>query len=446
MLAATVLTTGMSFALVPLGAGSAAAQGCVQTGNQVVCTYDYTGAAQTFTVPSGVTQVSVDARGASGGAAAGDPNPGGGGGAGAEVVGTLIVTPGQTLQINVGGAGGAGTEGAPGSGGFNGGGTGGSSDSVYGGGGGGSSDVRSGALDLASRLVTAGGGGGGGATDELAGGSGGAGGPSGATGANGTGGANTTGGRGGGGATPTVPGVGGTGGTGADNNGGSGQPGVLGTGGLGGTGRTGDAGGITGGGGGGGGVYGGGGGGGGGITDVEFSGAGGGGGGSSAGPVGSTFTTGANTGNGLVTLTYTLPGTVITYLESHPNPSQPGKRVDLTDLVCPSTVGTGVPRPTGTVAFGVDGTPVGTAQLTPGAGNCGTATVPVNDLAPGTHLVTAVYSGDANYQSNRDNPETLIHKVKKHKKDGVPHTWPWNGHDGPCRAGSGNGVGGECAR
>ncbi|WP_371681472.1 hypothetical protein [Streptomyces sp. NBC_01276] len=42
----------MSRALVPLLAAPAAAQGCVQTGNQVVCTFDYTGAPQTFTVPT----------------------------------------------------------------------------------------------------------------------------------------------------------------------------------------------------------------------------------------------------------------------------------------------------------------------------------------------------------------------------------------------------------
>ncbi|MFD5617035.1 Ig-like domain-containing protein [Streptomyces yangpuensis] len=425
-LAAGSLATGMSLALVPLLAGPAAAQGCVQTGSQVVCTFDYTGAAQTFTVPSGVTQLSVDARGASGGAAAGNDNPGGVGGAGAEVAGTLTVVSGQTLQVNVGGAGGVGTDSAPGAGGFNGGGTGGSSDSAYGGGGGGASDVRSGTLDLASRLVTAGGGGGGGATDELSGGGGGAGGQSGVNGTNGAGGANTTGGQGGGGATPTGPGAGGAGGTGINDNGGNGQPGVPGTGGLGGTGRAGDAGGITGGGGGGGGVYGGGGGGGGGITDVEFSGAGGGGGGSSAGPAGSTFTTGANAGNGLVTISYTLPGTVITYLQSHPNPSHPGKHVRLSDLVCPSVIGTSVPRPTGTVAFAVDAAPVGTAQLTPAGGNCSVASLTVDGPAPGTHLITAVYSGDANYRSNRDAPETLIHTVKKDRKETKPPTKrPW---------------------
>ncbi|MER7468655.1 Ig-like domain-containing protein [Streptomyces sp. NPDC097981] len=415
----------MSLALVPFLAGPATAAGsCVQTGNQVACTFAYTGAADTFTVPAGVTQVSVDARGASGGAAAGDTNPGGVGGAGGEVVATVAVTPGQTLQVNVGGVGGVGTEGAPGGGGFNGGATGGSSDFVYGGGGGGASDVRSGAFDLLSRVVTAAGGGGGGATAELAGGAGGAGGQSGANGTNGTGGPNTTGGGGGGGATPTTPGTGGTAGTGADNTGGNGAPGVFGSGGPGGSGQSDSPGsGITAGGGGGGGVFGGGGGGGGGITNTEFSGAGGGGGGSSAGPVGSTFTTGANTGNGQVIITYTLPttpGTVTTHLTSSPNPSKPRQSVSVTDVVCPATGGPGAPRPTGTITYAVDGTAAGTAPLTPGTGNCSTAQLPLPHLTAGTHVITATYSGDSSYQSNCGTPETLIQTVKKCRKDHRP--------------------------
>ncbi|MEU8512944.1 Ig-like domain-containing protein [Kitasatospora sp. NPDC048722] len=425
----------MSLALVPFLAGSAAAAGsCVQTGNQVACTFAYTGAADTFTVPAGVTQVTVDARGASGGAAAGDTNPGGAGGAGAEVVGTLAVTPGQTLQVNVGGAGGVGTEGAPGGGGFNGGATGGSSDFVYGGGGGGASDVRSGPYDLLSRVVTAAGGGGGGATAELAGGAGGAGGQSGTKGADGTGGPDTTGGGGGGGATPVTPGAGGPAGTGADRTGGTGGPGVFGAGGAGGTGDAGTTGGLTAGGGGGGGVFGGGGGGGGGVTNTEFSGAGGGGGGSSAGPVGSTFTTGANTGNGQVIITYTLPatpGTVTTHLTSSPNPSKPGQPVSVTDALCPATGGPGAPRPTGTITFAVDGTAAGTAPLTPGTGNCSTAHLTIPNLTAGTHVITATYSGDSTYQSNCGTPETLIQTVEKCEEG----HWPLEEGAGRTRGG-----------
>ncbi len=57
------LVAGMPMALVPITASPAAAQSCAQSGSPVVCTFDHTGAAQTFTVPSGVTHVSVDARG-----------------------------------------------------------------------------------------------------------------------------------------------------------------------------------------------------------------------------------------------------------------------------------------------------------------------------------------------------------------------------------------------
>src|SRR5690348_17069616 len=70
--------------------------------------FGYTGAAQSWTVPGGVTQVQVDARGAQGQSAFG--------GFGGETMATLAVTAGQTLGIYVGGAG------ASGRGGWNGGG------------------------------------------------------------------------------------------------------------------------------------------------------------------------------------------------------------------------------------------------------------------------------------------------------------------------------------
>ena len=71
-------------------------------------------------------------------------------------------------------------------------------------------------------------------------------------------------------------------------------------------------------------------------------------------------------------------------LTSSPNPSIYGQSVTFT-----ATVPSGV---TGTVQF-VDGTTVlGTATIT---GT--TATYTTNSLTPGTHPVTAVYSGDANY-------------------------------------------------
>ena len=71
--------------------------------------YKYTGSAQTFTVPSGVTSIGVDTYGAQGGNAA--PLPGlnaglnGLGGNGAYAGSTLSVTPGQAVTLTVGGAG-----------------------------------------------------------------------------------------------------------------------------------------------------------------------------------------------------------------------------------------------------------------------------------------------------------------------------------------------------
>ena len=104
-------------------------------------TFTYTGAAQTWTVPDGVTAVAVEVDGAQGG----DPDYGGLGG---RVQATLAVTPGETLQVNVGG------QGAWLGGGFGGGGG-----NCCAWGGGGASDIRRGGTTLNDRVVVAGGGG-----------------------------------------------------------------------------------------------------------------------------------------------------------------------------------------------------------------------------------------------------------------------------------------------
>src|SRR5439155_5339088 len=72
----------------PRGAGGASAPAAT--------TFGYTGAAQTYLVPAGVTQVLVDAQGGQGG---------NGGGQGGRALATISVSPGQQLQVNVGGAG-----------------------------------------------------------------------------------------------------------------------------------------------------------------------------------------------------------------------------------------------------------------------------------------------------------------------------------------------------
>ncbi|MCD6011022.1 MAG: C-terminal target protein [Flavipsychrobacter sp.] len=115
-------------------------------------TFNYTGSMQIYSVPAGVTLISVDARGAIGGNGGGVLR----GGYGARVQCTMNVTPSTNLYIFVGGVGAAGGSGA---GGFNGGGTG----VTNGGGGGGATDIRldPGAPTATNRPVVAGSGGGG---------------------------------------------------------------------------------------------------------------------------------------------------------------------------------------------------------------------------------------------------------------------------------------------
>ena len=90
--------------------------------NGQITTFSFTGGLQTYTVPAGVTSLTVSAWGAQGGSGAigGGGVAGGVGGLGAYATGTLAVTPGQVLNIFVGG------QGATPTGGFNGGGSGGS--------------------------------------------------------------------------------------------------------------------------------------------------------------------------------------------------------------------------------------------------------------------------------------------------------------------------------
>ena len=219
-------------------------------------TFSDTGAVQSWTVPAGVTEIYVDLAGAQGGAA--DNR-----GAGAELTGTLSVTPGETLSILVGSQGQNGVR------------------FTRGGGGGGGTFIYT-TADDAGILAAAGGGGGAGSnrgglsasitsTGTTGGNGGGAGGVAGAGGEE----APNAGGGGGGGLT----GDGVFGNRGGDSlaNGAAGGPGsnvqfvgTRGTGGFGGGGGTGSTGG------GGGGGYSGGGGG----RFADGNGGGGGGGGS----------------------------------------------------------------------------------------------------------------------------------------------------------------------
>jgi len=234
---------GVLAAVITAGPASASSGDCVTAGKVTTCTFIYTGGAQTWTVPAGIKSASFTLYGAEGGTAVGGtvggvPVPGGPGGLGAQVTGTLSVTPGSVLQINVGQAGagnGAATFGG-----------GGSASGIYSGAGGGASDVRSpaGGYSLADRLLVAAGGGGGGDGNvgQSSFGAGGAGGNADSLGANGQSititGAVLGGGGGGGAGTTTAGGSAGAAGviTGTDTcpsgsfNGIAGAAGMLGAG------------------------------------------------------------------------------------------------------------------------------------------------------------------------------------------------------------------------
>ncbi|MGW3045516.1 Ig-like domain-containing protein [Kitasatospora sp. NPDC001159] len=357
--------------------GTAHAQGtCTVSGPTTTCTFAFTGAEQTFTVPGGVSSVQVSAIGAAG--APNDTGDGGTpGGMGAQVSGTLSgLSAGQTLYVEVGGTptNSGGCIGATRcTGGFNGGG----SSHQTGGGGGGASDVRTLPRSTPftttdSRLIVAAGGGGGGSFAFCDPG-GTPGGNAGEAGGNGTCGTATTGGGPG---TQTMGGAGGTPG---------GNPGSLGTGGSGTDSVIASVGG-----GGGGGLYGGGNGG----TRNGTAAAGGGGGGSSMVPPGGTGPT-VTSAAASITISYLTPRpTVTTTLTGSPTPSLFGHPVTLTDTVCPNSTAI----PTGTVTFTDGGATLGTAPLAPGGGDhCAQAQLTWSNLLPGGHTLTAQYSGDATY-------------------------------------------------
>jgi uncharacterized repeat protein (TIGR01451 family) len=366
-----------------LGAGSAASDslpsGCLQSGNAVTCSFSWTGAAQTFKVPAGVSSLDVTAIGAAGGASGGIA-----GGQGASVEdAALPVSAGQALTVIVGGLGSDGALRNGGAGGSPGGGgaggdypTGSPNDGGDGGGGGGFSGLLDPSSTPATPLVIAGGGGGGGRGE-------GTGGPGDTGSGGGPGGSSVILGEpasesgGGGGGTSTQGGTFGLGSTlfeGGDGVAGSSLAG----------GQGGAAGPFDGnsGGGGGGGYYGGGGGGG-GATGI----AGGGGGGSSYGTPALTNEQSAG-GPASVTITYAAQadlavamtgpssakmGSTISYQTNVSNSGQAtANSVVLTDAV-----------PYGT-AFKSAIAPSGWSCTTPAVGKIGTVRCTVSSLATNT--------------------------------------------------------------
>ncbi|MBK9272403.1 MAG: T9SS type A sorting domain-containing protein [Saprospiraceae bacterium] len=202
--------------------------------SQTTVCFNYTGAMETWTVPANVTSVFIEAYGAQGGS-----NPlGVVGGLGGFASGNLAVSPGNVLNIFVGGTGLPTTTVNSFNGGFNGGGSGGTTTATNvnprGGGGGGASDVRFGGIALANRVIVAAGGGGAGGNRVQSIG----------RGTGGGGGGGYYGGGGGAGWPGTLPGganptggtqiAGGAGGVSTFNVAYNGFPGALGTGGNGG--------------------------------------------------------------------------------------------------------------------------------------------------------------------------------------------------------------------
>lgn len=181
-------------------------------------TFTFTGAAQSFTVPAGVTSVMVSAEGGHGARSPFDEAAQGGSGGSAS--GSFAVSPGDVLGVIVGGDAGSGgnncgSYGAVGCGGY---GAGNGGKSQFGGGGGGGSAVTG----PDGTWLVAGGGGGSGAGENCspqprsAPGNGGAAGSAGGDGAGCVAGGNTLGGGGGGQpGTQAAPGAGGSGGAAA---------------------------------------------------------------------------------------------------------------------------------------------------------------------------------------------------------------------------------------
>lgn len=256
-------------------------------GGSAPTTFTYTGAPEVFIVPAGITEITIENWGASG--ANGDGSGGGNGGLGGYASGVLSVTPGDVINIFVGGQDG-----------YNGGGM---VPASAAGNGGGASDIRIGGVALSDRVLVAAGGGGGGSTGCVAdwmGGNGGIGG-AGDAGAKGVDSPNGGGGFGGSLQTGGAPGIGcggflgGPGGN--DGTGGAGQNCCCAT--------------VPNGGGGGGGYNVGGGGGGGsagttGCSGNDKGGGGGGGGGLSyvGGVTNGSINNGINSGNGMIVISY----------------------------------------------------------------------------------------------------------------------------------------------
>jgi hypothetical protein len=365
------------------GTASAGANCAPPVAGTITCTFVYTGSSTEWPVPAGITSVTVVADGGAGGAAF---PTGTAGGAGGEYKATLTGIPaGTTLSVFPGGmadyfeggtdAGRGGGNGTP-------------ADAGDSGGGGGASTVAISPYSVANLLVVAGGGGGAGAQN------------------------NPT-------ENPPQPATGGNGGGSNVVDGADGSPGTAATIGHGGTTTAGGAnGGATGclnsatdgaqlhggnsnntrctgngnGGGGGSGYFGGGG-------SAQFAGAGGGSGfpatqttigGITVKP--DTSDTHTNTGDGVITISYSTQAPTTTILTSSRNPSYFGQRVTFIATVSPTDGGGSVDFKN--AAADITGCAARTLHLADGKyqATCNTRSLPV-----GADSITAVYTGDTAY-------------------------------------------------
>ncbi|MFC5200271.1 beta strand repeat-containing protein [Streptomyces kaempferi] len=103
-----------------------------------------------------------------------------------------------------------------------------------------------------------------------------------------------------------------------------------------------------------------------------------------------------NNSDNTVSVTETIPFPTTTTLTSTPDPSVFGQTKTLTATVT-SDAGT----PTGTVTFFDGATPIGTTTLT-----AGTATLTTTTLTVGSHPLTAVYSGDGDFNGSTSPVDT----------------------------------------
>ncbi|MEU4116797.1 Ig-like domain-containing protein [Kitasatospora sp. NPDC028055] len=118
-------------------------------------------------------------------------------------------------------------------------------------------------------------------------------------------------------------------------------------------------------------------------------------------------------GNTAMSLTQTVNQASVTTTLASSDGGQAafGQPVTFTDTVCPAPPSTDPALPpSGTVTFRDGSTVLGTGTLAPGGGaHCGQAQVTFGNLLPGSHTITAQYSGDGSFLAG--GPETLTEVV-----------------------------------